>query len=451
MLNPIDSVNQDITQAITKFSAYCKDIESIFHSSIECSSPFLHKEHIEVILNGGATSALQRLVPANIRKKSGIFFTNAYLADKVAKHIVPILRSGGTLLDPACGAGNLLVACSNYLPRGHTFLDTIQLWSQIVSGYDLFPEFIRASRLRLVLAAANHHMKDNNTLSDIDIENVFPHLKVGNVFDSESILQSQCIVVNPPFGYMQAPSDCTWAHGRIQAAGWFLEKLLLSAREGQHIVAILPDVLNSGTRYERWRNHILTLTSSLSINQVGRFDLDTDVDVFILHAVKGNKGPTRWPNMPQRYFNTNHHLSNFFNIHVGTIVPHRDILEGEQYPYIHARTAPKWETIDHLAEYRPSTHTVFMPPFVVVHRTSSPSDKYRCMAAIVNLKQKVAVENHLLVLLPKDKQLSSCKQAIDLLRSKKTNDWLNSRIRCRHLTVTVLRELPCFQIGIDPN
>ena len=85
-------------------------------------------------------------------------------------------------------------------------------------------------------------MKDNNTLSDIDIENVFPHLKVGNVFDSESILQSQCIVVNPPFGYMQAPSDCTWAHGRIQAAGWFLEKLLLSAREGQHIVAILPDV-----------------------------------------------------------------------------------------------------------------------------------------------------------------------------------------------------------------
>jgi hypothetical protein len=223
---------------------------------------------------------------------------------------------------------------------------------------------------------------------------------------------------------MQAPEDCQWAAGKIQIAGWFLEKLLRTAPEGQHVVAVLPDVLRSGTRYRKWRDMLSRLCVSIDIELAGRFDTNTDVDVFILYAV-----------------------ADFFDVHVGSVVPHRDSLEGPSYPYIHARIAPAWQTIDHVSEERPYRGTVFPPPFVVVHRTSSPSDKNRCVATIVNEKREVAVENHLLVLLPHDKSLQSCKHLLEVLKSPQSSEWLNERIRCRHLTVEALRELPCCFIG----
>jgi len=52
------------------------------------------------------------------------------------------------------------------------------------------------------------------------------------------------------------------------------------------------------------------------------------------------------------------------------------------------------------------------------------------------------VENHLIVLTPKDGSSDTCRRAIDLLDSTLARQWLDERIRCRHLTVRAILEMP---------
>ena len=131
-------------------------------------------------------------------------------------------------------------------------------------------------------------------------------------------------------------------------------------------------------------------------------------------------------------------------MHVGPVVPHRDPELGPVHPYLHARSATPWQTITDIPEKRAYQGTVFQPPFVVVRRTSAPHDPHRAVGTVVFTEEKVAVENHLVVLVPKDGTLSSCDRLINSLRMKETDDWLNQRIRCRHLTIGVVKELPLF-------
>lgn len=437
----------NLALAVAKFSKYCDEIESVYDkssASIEGQEPLAA---ITWMLNGQATSALHRLIPVEVRKQAGIFFTSTGLADRIGRRLAPLLQTGVGLYDPACGAGNLLVACCQYLPCGKSFDETVRIWSELIKGNDLFPEFIRATRLRLAMTAASRHPEERIGLDKIKAETLFQGVKAGDVFGAATVSTSKCVVVNPPFGYMLAPEHCTWAKGKIQIAGWFTEQLLRMANEEQHLVAVLPDVLNSGTRYKRWRDMVCSLASHVAVESAGRFDPDTDVDVVIVHLIagKGRSEPPKWPDNLPRMGHLTKKVSDLFEIHVGAVVPHRDPVEGTSYPYIHARTALPWETLENISERRRSIRRVFSPPFVVVHRTSSPSDSHRCVGTIVNESRDVAVENHLVVLLPKDGSLVTCRRLLRSLKRTETDDWVNHRIRCRHLTVCALRDLPYYE------
>lgn len=416
MLATDNAQDMNLAQAVAKFSEYCDEIESVFGKPPTGKRKGRFQGPIRCILNGEAASALQHLIPVNVRKQAGIFFTSTDLAERIAKRLSPLLQKGVDLFDPACGAGNLLVACCRYLPCGESFDDTVRIWSDLIKGYDLFPEFIRAARLRLAIAAANRHANERISLENIKREGLFQNLKADDVFRAGVVTPSKCLVVNPPFGYMLAPKDCRWGNGKIQIAGWFMERLLRMANEGQHLVGVLPDVLNSGTRYKRWRDVVCSLVSEITIEPAGRFDSDTDVDVFIIHLIagRGKDGPTKWPDNLPRIEGVTRKVSDCFEIHVGAVVPHRDPDEGALYPYIHARTALPWQALDNILERRRSIRKVFSPPFVVVHRTSSPSDKHRCIGTIVNESRKVAVENHLIVLSPKDGSLEKLQAVIGI-------------------------------------
>lgn len=444
---------QAIDQVVAQISSYSDHIQRLLLDLTQTSPGSLSDEVISGILNGQATSALQQLVPLSARKKAGLFFTSTQLADRVAERLAPRLRTGVRLLDPACGAGNLLLACAKYFPTGDNLAETLRMWSNSIVGYDLHHEFIRATQLRLTLFAASNHLGESKSVRYIDPPSIFKRLNAGNFFAHTVPADVDCIIVNPPFGHVSAPADCQWGTGKVQAAGCFLENLLRSAPKGQHIVAILPDVLRSGTRYRKWRTMISETCSSLEIEMAGRFDEATDVDVFILHAVVGNspKASNEWSNPRSQNIDPAHVVGDFFEVHVGPVVPHRDSLVGPTYPYIHARTAPAWQTLHHIDEERQYFGKVFSPPFVVVHRTSSPSDRSRCVATLVNIEQSVAVENHLIVLLPRDKSIDNCQLLLNVLKSNQSTEWLNERIRCRHLTVSSLRELPWFGKEPDKN
>lgn len=84
----------------------------------------------------------------------------------------------------------------------------------------------------------------------------------------------------------------------------------------------------------------------------------------------------------------------------------------------------------------------FSPPFVTIRRTSRPEQKRRADGVLVVGDRPVAVENHLLVVLPKNGSRSSCEELIGVLADARTGDCLDRRIRTRHLTVSAISDLP---------
>jgi hypothetical protein len=70
------------------------------------------------------------------------------------------------------------------------------------------------------------------------------------------------------------------------------------------------------------------------------------------------------------------------------------------------------------------------------------SDVHRTIATIINIPVPVYVDNHLIILKPKSGRISTCKKALRILKNKQTDDWVNKQIRCRHLTVKSVSQIP---------
>ncbi|MCP4135434.1 MAG: N-6 DNA methylase, partial [bacterium] len=374
---------EHIIKSVNGFSSYVDEIEMLLHS---LSKKPLEKWdiHISSILNGRTSNALQSLVPQSIRKEAGIFFTNTELADKVASRISGLLNKGKNVIDPACGAGNLLTSCAKLLPTGNSLNETLSIWSDLISGYDIHEQFIRAAKLRLILLAAHMH-NDSNESTTLIKDEIFKGIQRCDTLSLDNpTRQADAVVVNPPFGHVIAPLNCTWASGKIQFAALFIEKLLISASEGLQIVAILPDVLRSGSRYLKWRKMVSVNSDYIDIELAGKFDDKTDVDVFVLHVIKGksNRQYLDWHMMNMEAGCKQTVIGDFFDVRIGPVVPYRDSHEGNCYPYVDCSSATPWTIVEDLPVRR-YKGTVFDPPFVVIRRTSNPADKSRSISVII--------------------------------------------------------------------
>jgi hypothetical protein len=447
--NELINKEEDRLQTVSHISKFADEIEGVVskYSKVDASqSNEINDINMLDFSNGKTNLALQHFVPLNTRKKAGIFFTGSILADKVADFIAPLLKEGAKVIDPACGAGNLLISCAKHLPVGKSLTETLSNWSNVLYGYDLHYQFVRIARIRLFLLAASLH-KEIIPVGLPVINSEFHGIKIQDTLRlKRPTSHADCVVVNPPFGYIIAPGDCQWAAGKIQIAAIFIEKILSSAPKGQHIVAILPDVLRSGTRYKKWRNIVSELASHLDIEIIGRFDDKTDVDVFILHMVigKSNKKFTEWYSEKSRTSRIQLKISDLFEVSVGPVVPYRCPHKGNWYPYLDTSSAIPWSIVSKLPVRR-FKGTVTKPPFVVVRRTSNPGDKYRAVASIVTGSSPIAVENHLIVLKPRNGTIKQCIKLIEFLRGASANQWFNERIRCRHLTVSSVKEMPLME------
>jgi hypothetical protein len=254
------------------------------------------------------------------------------------------------------------------------------------------------------------------------------------------------LFLNPPFGLVEAPSDCDLAGGRITAAAIFVATALERARPGTELLAILPDVLRSGSFTARWRQRIEQLADVKLVEPYGIFDDSTDVDVFLLRAVRRKPGqpPTThlWTTATNQ---TRSIIADFFHVHVGRVVPHRDPETGEEHPYIHPRCIPTWKIVRKFSAKRRHEGKVYKPPFVVLRRTSRPGHPYRAAATIISGIKSVAVENHLIVCEPMDGSLTACKNLMYQLKTETVNKFLDDRIRCRHLTVSSVAAIPFIE------
>ncbi|PTP02236.1 SAM-dependent methyltransferase [Vibrio splendidus] len=383
---------------------------------------------------------LRELLTIEEMREAGSFFTGQKLASK-AVNLLPAITSNSVVLDPTCGAGNLLIEASRKLGVEPTLSATLKIWGQVLWGFDLHLHFIEATKLRIVVEALNQGVEQ-----DCDLDEAFellPNIQVRDALTvkSEELSNVTHILMNPPFTIMPSPKQNYWKEGKVNAAGVVFDKYLRKLQKGCKVSAILPDVLRSGSRYNEFREFV-SESMQTDVDVWGRFNNKTDVDVFLLSGVIDvNAQAAVWHSAEDSEFT----ISDYFDVRTGPLVAYRDPEEGPEYPYFYPKICPQWEIIREAKETRHFNGKVLSPPFVVIKRTSSPSDKNRASATLINLREPVAIENHMIVVTPKDGRVNTCKKLMKVLQNQQTNDFLNERIRLRHLTVGVIRDIPFFE------
>lgn len=393
---------------------------------------------VDASLDGVAGKELQRLVNLSTRRAFGAFFTGSTLAARLLGDIQ--FESDAFIYDPTVGAADLLLAAARRLPLGKSLRDTLNEWGQCLAGTDLQPEFIEAARLRLALLARQRHGDGQKIPTNLAV--FFPHIRCANGLEQKRLFsRATHLLMNPPYGLTTAPAGCNWAGGRISEAALFIARALEQIRSGTRLLAVLPDVLRSGSFQQRWRERVSDLAEIHSVERYGIFDDIADVDVFLLDLRRrtGESEDTRrWP-VPTETCGTT--LADYFDVHVGRVVPHRDEETGPLRRYIHPRNIPVWAEVTRIDEKR--RHPLaYQPPFVVLRRTSRPGHPYRAAATVILGIGPVAVENHLIVCEPRDQSPDTCRELMRQLQTQRVNDFLDQRISCRHLTVGSVKEIP---------
>lgn len=386
-------------------------------------------------------TVLRKCLPIEDMREAGSFFTGSTLAKATLDSFTIPVNSEAVVLDPTCGAGNLLIVCSRELEVKTTLSSTLEIWGKVLWGFDIHESFIEATKLRLIVEALYRGAR-----KDCSIEHAFNLLnriqcKNAMLVEADELKQVTHVIMNPPFSDWASPRENYWKKGKVNAAGVIFDKYLRTLPKGCLVSAILPDVLRSGSRYGGFRYFANSrLTASCKI--WGRFNTKTDVDVFLLigSISELTKSEIQWHEKLNEYTK----LSDKYDVRIGPLVAYRDPEEGDEYPYFHPKNCPTWGKIDtkDVKERRKFKGRVCKAPFVAVKRTSSPSDRFRAAATIINVKGAVAVENHMIVITPKSGKLKDCKELIKVLRSQSTNDFLNDRARMRHLTVGAVKDIP---------
>lgn len=384
--------------------------------------------------------ALSAALPSRVRRKAGAFFTSAALADALVAPFASDFKGEVKVVDPSCGAGDLLLAAARQFSASVDRDTRLDEWQRKIFGRDLFEEFVLSARLRMYRAA-------HPELDVPDLTLLFPGIRRGcSLTNSDAYESASHVLLNPPYTLVNAPSDCAWRTGRVSSAALFMEAVAKNCKRGTRIAAVLPDVLRSGSGYEKWRRMLSQLLAIEQVKIVGRFARWADVDVFLLHGVVREASPTSgtsWPNMDRPADTIARHAS----ISVGPVVDYRSARTGPWHAYLTVDNAPPWGKVKsgELGRRRFPGRT-FRPPFIVVRRTSRAGDAHRMVSTLVTGDRRVAVENHLLVLRPASRTHAACEAIIARLKDERTTAWLNERIRCRHLTIGAVNDLPWWSL-----
>lgn len=394
---------------------------------------------VEACLNGTAGAELRDRVDISTRRAAGAFFTGSKLSKRLLLNVP--LTGDDFIYDPAMGAGDLLLAAARRLPIMRTLEGTLRMWGKSLAGTDLQQEFVEAAKVRIALLARQRHLGSVN-LPD-NWNDFFPLIRVGDGLEQRGLYsRATHIFMNPPFSISGPLASCKWAGGKISDAALFVVRALEQVEPGTCVRAILPDVLRSGSFQHHWRERVSDLAKVLSVKSYGIFDESADIDVFLLNLARRPDGKSKAQRWPESQKHENETVGDYFEVHVGRVVPHRDKEDGGEHPYIHPRCVPTWTVMRNFSETRKYPGIVYKPPFVVIRRTSRPGHPYRATATVIAGKKPVAVENHLIVCEPKDKELRSCRALMKQLKTEAVNDFLNARICCRHLTVGAVAAIP---------
>lgn len=405
--------------------SYTKRVEALLSTAGVRPTP----GEVIAALDGRAWAAVRGATTRTERQKLGIFFTPSAVARRAAELLE--LGNTATVFDPACGAGDLLLAAADLSAAVE---DDSGL---TLEGVDVVPELTALARARIKLLGAARGWPDAWARSH--------RIAVGNgLRNQRAYARATHVVMNPPFITMQSQDGLAWKDGAVSLAARFVEHALRTSKEGTVLVAVLPEVLRSGSGYRHWRHHMGRLAGVDHLETQDRFNGDADVHTFV---VRFRRGKTH--DDTSRYWSTERTgrsrrgcLHHHFDVSVGPVVEYRSPRAGDLVPFLRPSNCPPWGTVASVDGRRRFAGRLVAPPFLVVRRTSRPEQPHRVVATFVSSGGPYAVENHLLVLKPSSGQANTCREAMEWLRSEQVSDWMNERIRCRHLTVGSVQELP---------
>ena len=331
------------------FAEYVDSIRELVQSRRSIASSEWRKR-LAVCLDGEPHRVLRERVPQPELRQQGAYFTGPKFARRVATTATAGSEIAPVYHDPTCGAGDLLLAIARRLRRQRSFPATLKAWGAQLSGCDVSADFVRLAKARLTLLAAQR-CRVRPPLDSAVSDDVFPNIIVADsLASSQSWAGGNVIVMNPPFGYTSAPADCAWATGRVNTAALFVDRAIQNVSDGVRIVALLPDVLRSGSRYVAWREATQALGCVTRETPLGLFDRWTDVDVYLFHFEKKTCRHSSCGARPRK--KPTFGVGKRFRVHVGSVVPHRHAEEGPVVRYIHARSLPAWKECADLQETR---------------------------------------------------------------------------------------------------
>lgn len=391
------------------------------------------------LMNGHATDFVYSTLSLADRRKHGIFFSGPAWAKKILSG--QKMARWQRFIDPSVGVGDLLIEVCNYLPLEGSPSKTIEDWAGRLVAIDLRKSFLDIAWLRIQALAVHRHSVEKNQTSDFVFRGLPKNFIVGDALTIDlNLRQYDCVVMNPPYQRIIAPTKSIVGKGKRSAAALHLEHVILQAPPGVGVFALVPDVLRSGSSYERFRREFREIADVSSFDPFGAFGIQADIDVAILAAT--TKAPTCENQVVKMESTQDKKVGDFFDVSVGPVVPHRTPITGKMYGYLTAKNAVVGKDISLPEEFASYACRVEKGPFVIVRRTSSPSDRKRARSTLVTYSKELLVENHLLILKPKDKKVSTCRALLRVLNDQSTDMWLNKFIRCRHLTVGSLKQLP---------
>lgn len=393
-------------------------------------------------VNGLAADELRRLVSIETRRECGAFFTDSLLAEKVLQLLKPSFTSESFVYDAACGAGNLLIAVSDYIKQCNINFDSCTH----LLGTDIHKEFVEAAKIRLLINGLLKKPNSNGFKKASTINQEYSIIQGDGLQLNDFYRTATHIFINPPFNQIAIKDKLNWSKGKVSAAALFIDKIIQYANRGTTIIAILPDVLRSGTRYEKWRSMVDKECTIEKIELLGQFDKYADVDVYaVMMTKRESSNIAKIKKVKAEHDKSLKTIDDIFNVCVGPVVDNRDIKAGPCLPYIVSRGLQGWSIQTDVPLTRQHKGKSFESPFVVVKRTSRMGDAQRAVATIINMPHPVFVDNHLIVLKPISGTLRDCKKTLTILGDSKTDDWLDDKIRCRHLTVKVVSKIPIWE------
>lgn len=410
-------------------------------AALKLSNDSLSLVKDEILSTKDAQQYLRDNENINTLRASGVFFTGDALSSECASYIEKDYEEL-RVLDPCCGTGNLLVAVAKRLEMGNGLAETLVIWNEKLHGFDIFEGFVEATKLNIIIEALKRGaISDGYALEQY--LTILSNIRcIDSLKDVSYELSFTHILMNPPYNLSIIDNYNHWKSGKVNLAAVFVDHYITLSKEGTRLIAILPDVLRSGSRYDNWRSFIQKKLSAEIILR-GKFDSKTDVDVFILVGTITKSGcDIKWNGTKVNYPRTT--ISDYFSVSIGKLVPYRDPLIGDSHKYIYPKGMTNWSEIksDLLLDTIKHSSKPILPPFLVIKRTSSPKDKNRAVAQLITGKLPVFVENHLIVVKHSCSNLEACRKLLMYLRTDEVNAFLNDFIRCRHLTVKSIKMIP---------